>query len=102
MWEELIKLAVSNGIWAVLFVALLLYQLKDSATREVKYQQTIASLTDKLNIVEDIRGDIADIKKSINKASKAKQTKRCDAKLNEETSACYKDEWTNVNLIICK
>ena len=77
MWEELIKLAVSNGIWAVLFVALLLYQLKDSATREVKYQETIASLTDKLNIVEDIRGDIADIKKSINKASKAKNTMKC-------------------------
>ena len=86
MWEELIKLAVSNGIWAVLFVALLLYQLKDSATREVKYQQTIASLTDKLNIVEDIRGDIADIKKSINKANKAKQTKRCETKANEENA----------------
>lgn len=83
MWEELIKLAVSNGIWAVLFVALLLYQLKDSATREVKYQQTIASLTDKLNIVEDIRGDIIDIKKSINKANKVKQTKRCEAKQSE-------------------
>ncbi|MGN1227694.1 MAG: BhlA/UviB family holin-like peptide, partial [Christensenellales bacterium] len=52
MWEELIKMAVSNGIWAVLFLALLVYQLKDSAIRETKYQQTISSLTDKLDIVE--------------------------------------------------
>lgn len=62
MWEELIKLAVSNGIWAVLFVGLLIYQIRDSSSREIKYQNTIASLTDKLTIVEEIRGDIVDIK----------------------------------------
>lgn len=74
MWEELIKLAVSNGIWAVLFLALLVYQLRDSASREVKYQQTIASLTDKLDIVEDIRGDIVDIKNSISKLDEKQRT----------------------------
>ena len=74
MWEELIKLAVSNGIWAVLFLGLLVYQLKDSATREVKYQQTIESLTDKLNIVEDIKGDIVDIKTSIVKLDEKQRT----------------------------
>lgn len=75
MWEELLQLAVSNGIWAVLFVALLIYQLKDSASREVKYQQTIASLTDKLDIVEDIRGDIVDIKDSISKLDEKERLK---------------------------
>ena len=74
MWEELIKMAVSNGIWAVLFLGLLVYQLKDSAKREVKYQETIESLTDKLNIVEDIKGDIVDIKTSIVKLDEKQRT----------------------------
>ena len=74
MWEELIKLAVSNGIWAVLFLGLLVYQLRDSASREVKYQQTIESLTDKLDVVEDIRGDIVDIKDSIDKLDQKQKT----------------------------
>ncbi|MDR1939385.1 MAG: bacteriocin, partial [Clostridiales bacterium] len=34
-------MAVANGIFAVLFVALLLYILKDGRAREQKYQETI-------------------------------------------------------------
>ena len=74
MFEEIVKLAISNGIWAVLFLGLLVYQLRDSANREVKYQQTIESLTDKLNIVEDIKGDIVDIKTSIVKLDEKQHT----------------------------
>lgn len=65
MWEEILQIAISNGIWAVLFVALLIYQLKDSAQREVKYQQTIEVLTQKYEVVEDIKQDIDEIKISL-------------------------------------
>ena len=65
MWEEIFKVAFSNGIWAVLFVALLIYQLKDSAAREEKYQKTIETLTEKYAIVEEIKHDINEIKSTI-------------------------------------
>ncbi|MBE5732949.1 MAG: bacteriocin [Clostridiales bacterium] len=63
MWEEIIKLAVSNGIFAVLFCSLLIYQLKDSAKREQKYQQTIDGLVDKFDIMYEIKEDNEQLKK---------------------------------------
>ena len=65
MWEEIFKTAFSNGIWAVLFVALLIYQLKDSAAREEKYQKTIEALTEKYAVVEEIKQDINEIKTNL-------------------------------------
>ncbi|MBQ3047950.1 MAG: bacteriocin, partial [Clostridia bacterium] len=38
MWKEILELALTNGIWSALFVGLLIFQLKDSAKREKKYQ----------------------------------------------------------------
>lgn len=54
MWEEILNLAISNGIWAVLFLLLLIYQLKDSREREVKYQKTISSLSGSLSEVNKV------------------------------------------------
>ena len=34
MWQDILELALTNGIWSALFVGLLIYQLKDSAKRE--------------------------------------------------------------------
>ena len=72
MWTEVLQVAISNGIWAVLFVALLIYQLKDSSQRELKYQKTIEVLTQKYEVVEDIKQDINEIKISILKTKKSK------------------------------
>lgn len=44
----------SNGVWAILFVFLFVYQLKDSHKREVKYQGIIDRLTEQLSVVFDI------------------------------------------------
>ncbi len=55
MWEEIINLAVSNGIWAVLFLLLLVYQLKDSRERETKYQRTIANLSGSLGAMNKVQ-----------------------------------------------
>ena len=65
MWEEILKLAISNGLWAVLFVFLFIYELRDGHERERKYQATISSLAEKLDIVEEIRSDIIEIKDNL-------------------------------------
>ena len=66
MWNEIFNLAISNGIFACLFVALLVYVLKDSRKREAKYQNTIDILANKLSIVDEIKEDVTEIKKKIN------------------------------------
>ena len=66
MWEEVFKLALSNGIWAVMFVGLLIFQLKDSAKREKKYQDTISKLNQHLDVVEDIKEELKEIRHIIN------------------------------------
>lgn len=65
MWEEITNLAIQNGLFAVLFLGLLIYLLKDSSKREKKYQQTIESLNKHLDIVENIEKDVGDIKQEI-------------------------------------
>jgi len=67
MWEEVFKLALSNGIWAVMFVGLLIFQLKDSAKREKKYQDTIAKLNQHLDTVQDIKEELKEIRQIIRK-----------------------------------
>lgn len=66
MWEDILNLAIQNGLWAVLFLGLLIYQLKDSRTREKKYQQTIENLNKHLDIVEEIDMNVQEIKGKIN------------------------------------
>ncbi|MBR6751180.1 MAG: bacteriocin [Clostridia bacterium] len=58
MWEQIFETAASSGIWAILFVTLFFIQIKDSKTREDKYQTTIDGLADKLKIVAEIHEDV--------------------------------------------
>lgn len=67
MEQEIIKMALSYGIFGVLFVYLFFYMLKDSKAREVKYQDIIDKITDKFAIVEDIKIDVDYIKEKISK-----------------------------------
>lgn len=62
IWNDIISIVVSNGVFAILFVWLFWYQLKDSAKRETKYQQTIEQLTTHLQILEDVKDDLTEIK----------------------------------------
>lgn len=66
MWEQIVNLAISNGLFAVLFLGLLVYQLKDSRTREQKYQSMITKLGDSLEIVKQVKEDVEDIKDKLN------------------------------------
>ena len=66
MWEQIVNLAISNGLFAVLFLGLLVYQLKDSRSREKRYQETIARLGTALDIVQSVRSDVEEIKEMLN------------------------------------
>ncbi|WP_244835246.1 BhlA/UviB family holin-like peptide [Clostridium sp. BJN0001] len=67
MEQEILKMALSYGIFGILFVYLFFYMLKDSKARETKYQDMIDKITDKFNIVEDIKTDVDFIKEKISK-----------------------------------
>lgn len=62
IWNDIISIVVSNGVFAILFVWLFCYQLKDSSKRETKYQQTIEQLTSHLKVLEEVKQDLTDIK----------------------------------------
>lgn len=66
MWEQIVNLAISNGLFAVLFLGLLVYQLRDSRAREQKYQNTIEKLGNSLEIVKQVKEDVEDIKDRLN------------------------------------
>lgn len=79
MWNEILDLAIKNGLWAVLFLGLLVFVLKDSAKREKKYQQTIKDLTEHLGVVKEIKKEVEQVKEVVfknigNKKSKKEKT----------------------------
>ena len=63
--SEVLKMAASQGLWAVLFVLLLFYILKENSKREAKYQEIISDLSSNLNIIKDVRDDVKEIKNKI-------------------------------------
>lgn len=65
MWQDIINIIISNGIFAILFVSLLFIQIKDSKKREEKYQDAIKKLSHHLDVVEDISEDVKEMKKII-------------------------------------
>ena len=62
LWNEVISIVVSNGVFATIFVFLFLYQLKDSAKREKAYQKTITDLTQHLKTIEEVKEEVSDLK----------------------------------------
>ena len=69
MDEKIIEIAAKESIWVVLTVALIFYILRSQEKRdlrqeerEVKYQNIISNLSDKLNSIEDIKDNICKIK----------------------------------------
>ena len=71
-WSELIKIVVSNGIFAMLFVFLFFYQLKDSAAREDQYQTTIKDLTKHLEVIEEVKEQVCELKQIVEERSHEK------------------------------
>lgn len=74
MENEILKTIVSQGVWAVLFVWLLIDTRKESKDREEKLQsiinknqEVISELAEKFDVVESIQEDVTDIKIKLDK-----------------------------------
>lgn len=70
MESELIKMAMSQGIWAVLSIFLIIYILKIQENRDLKqdereknYFELIENLTDQMKIISNINNNIEELKK---------------------------------------
>ena len=77
MADEILKIASTQGVWAALSVALIIYILKAQEKRDLKqddregkYQEIIATLTGKLNVIEDVRKDVEEVKSYLMKHDK--------------------------------
>jgi low affinity Fe/Cu permease len=68
-WEHILEIVAGSGVWAAMFVSLFFVQLRDTKTREQKYQETIKQLAESFNIVVDIKKDVGDLKSLINRKS---------------------------------
>lgn len=78
--ESIIEMAAQTGIWAVLFVFLFFYQIKDSKAREEKYQSTIEQLATSLEIVAEIHEKVQEIKQSITQRITGKRAEESENK----------------------
>lgn len=84
LWEQIVSVVVSNGIFATLFVGLFCYQLKDSKRREEKYQQTIEDLTVHLDLIEDVKEDVKELKTIVMSKRTRKKPEKSDTSKSEE------------------
>ena len=91
MWDQIVEYMAANGVWALLFLGLLVYLLQDSKKREEKYTATINSLTEGLNALEGIKQDIKSIIQSIAATASVGQTvitrKKSDRKSPQDDEA---------------
>jgi hypothetical protein len=51
--DLVLEAAKSQGLWALLFVSLFVYVIKENGKREAKYQEIIANLTEKFEGIEE-------------------------------------------------
>lgn len=72
METAIIDAALTQSIWAALSLALIFYILKKQeirdkvqAEREVKYQEIIKNLTNRLEVLEDIKDKVEELKNEV-------------------------------------
>ena len=72
METTVMNVAVSQGIWAVLAVFLLIYIVKSNEQRDTKqeereknYQTVIESITEKFQILNQVQSDLKEIKDNL-------------------------------------
>ena len=74
MEQEVMKLAMTQGLWAVLFVALLFYVLRNNEKREERllgcleqmgeqYENLSADVKETRDVVKEVREDVKDLKR---------------------------------------
>ncbi|MDE5592760.1 MAG: hypothetical protein K2I75_02385 [Clostridiales bacterium] len=85
--EEIISLVVANGIFAVLFCGLLVYELRDSRSREDNYEKIINALNDRLGAVEDIKASADEIKADVSEIKTDVKLLRSDCERKRRTAS---------------
>jgi hypothetical protein len=55
MGESILKMAINYGLMSALFVALLVWVLRDTRSREQRYQEMLDKLHDALSVVHEIQ-----------------------------------------------
>ncbi|MBN7771976.1 BhlA/UviB family holin-like peptide [Clostridium aminobutyricum] len=75
MENQIIEIASSQGVWAALSMFLIFYIIRTQEKRDQKqdereknYQHLLEDLSAKLNIVQEIKNDISEIKGAVKKA----------------------------------
>ena len=61
-WSTLLSVVSESGVWAMLFVTLLIVLITGNNRREERYQEIIRALGNSLKKVEEIKEDVEDIK----------------------------------------
>jgi len=64
--DELINIALKEGLGYGMFACLLVYVLRTTGERETRYQNLLDVLADKFNLVEHIQEDVKEIKNKMN------------------------------------
>lgn len=82
MFDGFLEIAASYGIWAAMFLGLLIYLLQDSRRREIKYQQMVERLTDRLGVVNEIRDDVKALGEEVRRERPSRR--KADAKIQKE------------------
>lgn len=67
MHKEVVGVVATQGAWALLFVYMLFYVLKNNGEREKKYQEIIENLTEQFCLVEDVQRDVREIRDILEK-----------------------------------
>lgn len=65
MWDSILETAISNGLFASLFVALFIYMIKDGSKREKRYQETISDLTTRLSVVKELDENVVKMQQDV-------------------------------------
>ena len=79
MWEDIILMAIGNGLWAVLSCVLLAYLVKDSKKREAKFTTIIDELADRLKAVTSIQDSVKHLNTKVDMLTVTKTVERAVA-----------------------
>lgn len=65
MESEILKFAMTQGLWAVLFVVLLFYVLRTSGEREKRLIDCVDRLSKQFKVVDDIKDGVGRIERKL-------------------------------------
>jgi len=68
MESEIVKAAMAQGLWAVLFVILLFYVLRTSGEREKRLIDALDKLSEKFGVLEDVKSGVERIERRLESA----------------------------------